>query len=432
MSLSPSLSPSLALATTLVISAYFSPRAEGASENLSWSQVVGETARNNAELKAARESLKAAEQTVRVSQASYYPQVSASMGTTYSQTKSPGQPEELREAQDGYSASIAVGQTLFSGWADQARVDQARSNVQVASLQLNLEKARLSRELKTAYAGLLLAQRTSALQEDIIRRRQENLRLVELRFESGRENKGSVLLSQAYLDQARFEATQARNSLRVAQAELARILGRDGLGDLRATEEVPTTVPGSPPDFRTLAQQSPELHQSQARQEGAKAEVVAARAGYFPSLSLSGNFGRQGPSWFPETEAWSLGLTLSYPLFSGGRDRASHTAALARLNAAGETRLNLERDLVARLEQSFASWMEAVEAQKVEASFRQAALTRAEIARNKYNNGLLSFEDWDLIESELISRQRSFLASQRQRVAAEADWERIQGRGVFP
>lgn len=402
------------------------------SENLSWAQAIQETARNNAELKAAQENLRATEQGVRVSRAGYYPEVGASVGGNYGQTRTPGQPEELNEARDSYSASLSVSQSLFSGWADQARVNQAKATVNVASLQLNVEKARLSSELKAAYAGLLLAQRTTQLQEDIIRRRQENLRLVELRFESGRENKGSVLLSQAYLDQSRFEAIQAQNSLRVAQAELARILGRDQGGPIKASEEVPSSAPSQRPDFRQLAQKVPELKQSQFRQEGAAAEVVAARAPYFPTLSLSGNLGRQGPEWFPDSEAWSLGLTLSYPLFSGGRDKASHSAALSRLNAAEAQRLNLERDLLARLEQSYASWVEANEAQKVEASFRQAALTRAEIARNKYNNGLLSFEDWDLIESELVARQRSFLTSQRQRVVAEANWERIQGRGVIP
>jgi len=55
----------------------------------------------------------------------------------------------------------------------------------------------------------------------------------------------------------------------------------------------------------------------------------------------------------------------------------------------------------------------------------------AEIARNKYNNGLLTFEDWDVIESDLINRQTTYLQNQRDRVISEAAWENIQGIGVF-
>jgi outer membrane protein TolC len=56
---------------------------------------------------------------------------------------------------------------------------------------------------------------------------------------------------------------------------------------------------------------------------------------------------------------------------------------------------------------------------------------RAEIARSKYNNGLTTFDDWDLIESDLINRQRAVLSSQGNRVVAEAAWEQAQGRGAL-
>ncbi len=403
-----------------------------AAEVLTWTKSVQETSRNNAELRTAKENLNAAQQGVKGSRANYYPQVTGSVGTTYSQTRTPGQPLAANDPQEGYNASLSIAQNLFSGWADTARVDQAKSQLSVSNLQLAVEKARISSELKAAYAGLILAQRSTKLQLDIIRRREENLRLVELRYESGRENKGSVLLSQAYLDQARFEALQAKNNLRVAQTEVARILGRDGPSDFQVNDEVPTGNPGTLPDFRAVALQTPEAQQALARLEGAQAELVVSRAGYFPNVSLSGSIGRQGEEWFPESEAWSLGLTLSYPLFSGGRDRAASTAAVAQVNAATETRLTVQRTLLTQLEQTFSAWTEAVESLKVESSFREAAAMRAEIARNKYNNGLISFEDWDLIESELIGRQRSVLTSQRQRVVAEASWERIQGKGVIP
>jgi outer membrane protein TolC len=59
-------------------------------------------------------------------------------------------------------------------------------------------------------------------------------------------------------------------------------------------------------------------------------------------------------------------------------------------------------------------------------------MTRADIARTKYNNGLMTFENWDIIENDLIQRQKSFLQGQRDRVVAEAAWEQAQGKGVIP
>ena len=74
---------------------------------------------------------------------------------------------------------------------------------------------------------------------------------------------------------------------------------------------------------------------------------------------------------------------------------------------------------------------EAVQRLEVDRAFVEAALAREKIAKEKYNNGLLSFEDWDIIENDLISRQKALLLSEKNRVTAEAAWEKSRGVGVF-
>ena len=63
--------------------------------------------------------------------------------------------------------------------------------------------------------------------------------------------------------------------------------------------------------------------------------------------------------------------------------------------------------------------------------FLAAADLRAEIARTQYTTGLLSFEDWDLIENDLIDNQKAMLASLRDAVLAEAAWEQTLGKGAL-
>ena len=69
--------------------------------------------------------------------------------------------------------------------------------------------------------------------------------------------------------------------------------------------------------------------------------------------------------------------------------------------------------------------------EKVDQTFVEAARVRAEIGRSKYNTGLLSFEEWEIIESDLVTREKAALASQNNRVSAEATWEQSQGRGLI-
>ena len=403
------------------------------SDLLTWQACVNETALGNAELQSARESLRSSE----FSQISAYsvllPQVNGSLG--YSQSNSSGG-SGTADSSGAYSASLSVTETLFSGFQDWARIGQAAANATVSGANLKTIKAKVSYDLKTGYAGLVYAQESVRLQKDIVHRREENLRLVELRFDGGRENKGSVLLSRAYLSQANLEALQARNDVRIAQSQLAKVLGRDEESGLSVGEDLPLANPpsesGGEPDMKKIATETPDHLQVAAQEESAEAGITLARAGFFPTLSLTGSAGKQGTEWFPSGDRWSVGVNLTLPVFSGGKDYFGTKGATASYAAASANRQSTDRQLLVKLQQAYTGFIEAGEKVKVDDNFVLAAKMRSEIGRNKYNNGLISFEEWDLIENDLIQRQKTALNSKRDRVAAEATWEQAQGKGVIP
>jgi outer membrane protein TolC len=84
-----------------------------------------------------------------------------------------------------------------------------------------------------------------------------------------------------------------------------------------------------------------------------------------------------------------------------------------------------------QIEAAYDDWKQSCRKEDVDLEFRSAAEVRAEIARKKYNNGLMSFEEWDQVESDLIARQTGFLQSQKNRIAKEVIWDQTSGQGVF-
>lgn len=391
---------------------------------LNWEASIAEASAANPELRAARATLTAAGHSANAAHSGNLPQLSA--GAAYSDSSG-----SASAGGDNYSTSLSLSQNLFSGFQDRARIGRAQANVSQGEASLAVVKARLSQELKSAFAGLQFAQDNVVLTEKIVQRLQENLRLVELRYEGGRENKGSFLLTQATLAQARYENLQARQALASSQAQLARMLGRREPEGLQVIGGVPRTSPEPAPDFPRLVQQVPELLQARAQERTAEADVSLARAGFYPSVDVTGSVGRSGQEWMPDGDRRAVGLNLTIPLYSGGRDYYTTKSAAASLEAASSNRDNLERQLLVRLKQAHAAYVESEEKLKVDKAFLDAAITRAEIARSRYNNGLMSFEDWDRIENDLIQRQKSFLQSQLDRVVAEANWEQAQGTGVI-
>ncbi len=406
------------------------------ADSLTWQASVAEAARNNAELRSARANLDAAAYDASAAYSGYYPQVSAGVGysdtTSDSALSGSSTPGTSTFTGTSYSASVSVTQNLFSGFQDSARIQQGGANRESVQASLSLAKARISQALKNAYAGLKFAQDSIILAEKIVGRQQENVRLVELRFESGRENKGSLLLTRASLAQARLGQLQATQARATAQAQLAQTLGRSDAEALTVSGDPPTVDPVEQPDFQRLAAQAPDYTQAVAQEKSAAAGVTLARSGFYPSLDLTGSVGRSGSDWFPEDERRTVGLNLSVPLFTGGRNYYSSRSAVASLDAASAGTLTAERLLLANLKQAYANYVQAVERLKVDQAFLDAAQVRAEIARSQYNNGLISFSDWNLIENDLIQRQTAYVQSQRDRVIAEAAWERTQGTGVIP
>jgi outer membrane protein TolC len=395
-----------------------------APQVLTWEQALQQAAGQNAELQAARASADAAQSRVRAARSGYYPQLSA--GAT--SADSSGSAVTLGPS---HSANVTATQNLFAGFLDEATVEQASANERSARADLVAAGAKISRDLKAAFAGLVAAQDGVVLAEQIEQRLSENLRLVQLRFEGGRENKGSFLLTKATLQQAQLESLQARQAVGSAAAQLARVITYREVAELRAQGEVPVSTPPPAPDFAALAARVPAYVKAQAQEDAARAEVRLARVGFYPSVDVSASAAREGGDFPPEDNRRTVGITLTVPLFSGGRDYYGTQSAASNLVAAASSKTDVERSALVSLKQTHAAFVEAVERLRVDEAFLEAAITRAEIARSKYAQGLMSFEDWDRIENDLIVRQKAVLFSRRDRVTAEAAWEQAQGTGVI-
>lgn len=402
--------------------------AESPPQVLTWEESVRQAAAANPDLRSARDSLRAAEMDVRGAGSGFLPKVTGSISKVDSNSDSIS---PVTQAPD-YSAALTASQNLFAGFRDRASIAQARANRGVAEANFRTARARLSFDLKSAFVTLRSAAAAHSLSTDILRRRERNLRLVELRYESGRENKGSFYLSQATLSQARFELLQTEQALRVARTQLARVMGRNEPETVQVVGDVPIATPPASVDFVQAVRNTPDLQRAQAQVDAAKAGVDLVASNFWPSLDVSGSTSRLGNDWFPDDQRSSVALTLTVPIFNGGKDYYGARSAGARESATEATREGLERQLRTQLEQAYANYVQAVAKLAVDENFLKAANARAEIARNKYSNGLMSFEDWDLIENDLINRQKAVLQSQRERVTAEASWELALGDGVIP
>jgi outer membrane protein len=397
------------------------------SRKLTWDECVRLAQQNNLELHVALSNLTAAEYNTIIAQSNFYPHISASAS---------GSQTSLNDnVTNSYSAQLGFTQNIFAGFTDFYKTKQSDIDLKIAQTNLQIAQAQLSSDLKQAFETLLYVQSTLVLTQDIVRSRQDNLQNVQLRFNGGRENKGAVLLSQAYSSQARFEELQVRNQFASAQENLGRILGIAQYAEIQVQDNrvaQASVIKVTESQFADLAMKAPDYQIIQLQEKSADMSWNSARAGFYPSLDLSGSYGKIDSVFFPElNDRWNVGLTLSIPLFDGGRDYAAIKSAAAMYRVANQNAASSFLQTKNRIRNAYDAYVQAVEKAKVDTIFKNAAEVRADIARSKYNNGLMTFDDWDIVESDLISRQKASLNSNRDVVFREADWEKIQGIGVI-
>jgi outer membrane protein TolC len=394
-------------------------------------------AKSNSELQSSLQKYESTADLEGVARAGFLPVINGSLNYDRGNTVTAGTPTGAGNtfSTNRFSATLTGSENIFNGLQDLGKIRQAEANTEGAKALVAAAKAKISFDLKSAYQNVIYAKEYEQFTLDIIKRRESNLNMVKLLFQNGQENKGSLLLSQAYLEQARYEELQSRGSMRTAVAALAKTLGLDRDIDFDIREQIPVVEPasGKSPDLRTLASQTPDYKKAVADANSADAGITVARAGFFPTLAASGSIGKQGSEFWPtDADRWSVGVALSFPLFNGGRDYYGTRSAADAWKSAESNRLNVSRDLLAKLESAYTNYVEAVAKLRVDESFVKAATVRAEIARKRYNNGLMNFEDWDLVETDLINRRRTVLQSRRDRVINEASWEQTQGKGAIP
>ena len=396
---------------------------------LSFDDCVQELIQQNPDLQAAQEAVAKTRNDLVIRFSPFLPQVSADGNAS----RNGGDTSSGYSVGDSLSIGLSARQNLFSGFKDQARLEQGRALLSAEAMRLRRVKSELSLTLKTAFYRLVYADDFLRLAQTIATRRKDNVQLVELRFEAGREHKGSYLRNLAFFHQAQSDVTQAKRAVQTAQQQLASLLGRREDSGLTVNGRlIQIKAPEFDPEYKRLLGQTPDHLEALSQWRAARDAVRIAQADFYPELNASASAGRQNDDFPINQEQWSVGLSLSLPLFTGGR--TLFTTRNARLDQSiSRAKLESVDDLLAAtLRERFTDWQDAVERAGIQAEFLTAAQLRAEIARGQYSNGLITYDDWDLIENDLIEKEKALLAVRRDAILAHARWERIIGEGAIP
>ena len=211
---------------------------------------------------------------------------------------------------------FTLSQPLFSGFKEFAAMRGSKSEKRLREQ----EKARAEQLLLVDVSDgfhLLLQQRREIGVLDAIRQTlRERIRELETREKIGRSRASELVAVQAQLYRVEAEWEQAQTREQVSSQLLQFLTGLDAIPDLKDPgPELPAPAPEE--TYRAKSSTRPDVLAAEQASEIARQELRVARAKFFPTVSLDGNYyvERAGAA---QDVKWDASLNVDVPLFQGG------------------------------------------------------------------------------------------------------------------
>ncbi|NBB23648.1 efflux transporter outer membrane subunit [Porphyrobacter sp. SLTP] len=272
----------------------------------------------------------------------------------------------------------------------------------------------------TTYFEIVETEEQIVLAEATAASRREGLKIAKLRLDAGVTSALPYRQAETLLTQAEQQIASERLALAQLRNQLAVLVGG--------------TVPDNLPQGLSLAAQAderrlaaglpselllarPDIIAAEEQLRAARANIGAARAAFFPSISLTSNVGLTSTSlgnlFDGDGLGWSFGPSISLPIFDFGQREASLDLAKAR-----------EVEQVATydrtVQQAFREVSDALAGREYLAQqiatlerARAAQVEIARIARARYREGVADYLEVLDAERNLFSAEQQLLATRR-------------------
>lgn len=371
---------------------------------------------NNRDLRLATLNVESVQAQYRIQHAAVLPSIEATGSGTRQRTAANEETTPTQSPMVTEQVGVNVGLSAFE--VDLFGRVRALSQAAMARYLASEEGRRAARvSLVAAVADAYLTERLALEQRDLAERtladwRQslELARLLRQAQQTGElevvQAEGQVATAEADLEARNRAVRQARNALRLlVGAELPA-----GLPDAMPLESQPvmTQLPaGLPSDLLT---RRPDIRQAEQLMVAANADIGAARAAFFPRISLTASLGYASPAmgglFDSQHRVWSFSPQITQPLFQNGRLRAELRVSEVRKSSAV---VEYERAIqIAFREVADGLAGRETFARQIDAQARVigSAERRAELSNLRYRSGVES-------RLELLDAQRQLYASRQ-------------------
>jgi outer membrane protein TolC len=309
---------------------------------------------------------------------------------------------------ENYETGVTAGINLYNGGRDNLQRKIAETEIAVSDFDRQSIKNQLIATVTSAYYNALAARAFIQTAQDSVDTVAAQLRIMNVRFQSGGALKSDILSLEVRLAQAREHLVQSRNQYHVALATLANVLGIS-FGDSFTVRDDPDQsleIPNQFDDGLDFALvHRPELYKLQGQVRQSRMAIDRARSGYLPSVDIQTRYYFADPNmnYDLDRDNWTAGVMVNWDLFTGFStvaDQSKASATLAETMAADrKTLLAIKFDV----KRAYLNFYEAEERLKVAQSSVAKATESLNLVKQQYEGGSANITRY--LEAQLSASQ---------------------------
>lgn len=400
-------------------------------------QLIAEGLAHNKTIKIAAANVEQASAVLMSTRSPLFPQLNyqAAAGRfRFSQGSTTALPSNLSNPTNAYQALAGASWELDLWGRIRRLTESAQANL------LATEEARrgvilsLTASVASAYLNLRGFDEQLTTAERTLGTYQESLRLMELKYRYGRVSDMNVDQARARYETAAAQIPQIKTNIGVLENALSILLGENP-GDIPRGKSIfelglPTIPAGIPSE---LLERRPDLLQSEQQLIAANAQIGAAKAQFFPTISLTGASGYvstdlsnlfKGPA-----RTWNYGGGFAGPIFTGGlvygqfkQAKAAEKAALIGYDAAIQSAF-------ADVDNALLSQQELTEQVAAQGRLVVALRGYAQLAQHLYDGGREPYSTVLQAEEDLFPAELNWAAARASLCIAFVNIYKAMGGG---
>lgn len=411
------------LLCSLLLSGLRNATAQEASKTWTLQECLDYAYQNNIQVRQSRNNQLSGIEDTKQAKAALFPSLVAS--TTQSYTNYPSSEVTDNNSYTG-TYGITAGMTIFEGGKLRTEVKRQKVQNQMDALSVEESVNDIRIAIVQAYMQCLYAADAVRINRSTAEASKAQRDRAEEMLRTGSISRVDFAQLQSQYSSDEYQIVVAGSTLDNYKLQLKQLLELDIMEEMNPAvpgvkeENVLKALPPKNEVYETALKVMPQIRRGELGIEAAKLEEKSARAGFFPSISLSASVGTGHMSnndLESGSQIWNrfnenVGLTLNIPIFSNRKNRTAVNKAKIALNDSYLEWTSLQKELLRNVESAY---LDAVSAQAQYLSARE----KEKYARESYELTSEQFRVGVKNTVELITAQNEYSAAQQQVLQAK-------------